>query len=111
MDERLKPVGVGLVAGILSFALPATGTAFIIAAALLAGWVLPREPMVAALLFLVPTAVVGFVRLLIDDISVSGWTLGSAVIAAVMFTAIFTHVGAAFARRRGLARSRRASGG
>lgn len=101
MDERVKPVIVGLAAGVLSLALPGSfGPVVIIAAALLAGWVLPSAPMLAAFLFLAPTALVGVVRLLLDDDGVSGSVLGFAVVGAVMLTAIFTHVGAAFAMRR-----------
>ena len=97
----MKPVIVGLAAGILSVVLPSGLTpAVAIAGALLAGWVLPAMPVMAAILFLAPALVVGAVRLLADDSSgnLAGIALG--IVLAVAFTAILTHVGAGLALRR-----------
>lgn len=100
MDERLKPVAVGLGAGVLSFVLPdGFGAAVVIASALLAGWVFPNAPMTAALLFLAPTLLLGAIRLLIDDVDASIGALGLAIVGAVFFTAIFTHLGSGLALR------------
>lgn len=70
VDERMKPVIVGLAAGILSVVLP-SGLAPVVAitGALLAGWVLPTMPVMAAILFLAPALAVGAVRLVADDSS------------------------------------------
>jgi hypothetical protein len=101
VDERLKPVGVGLLAGLSSFVLPGSlGVVIMVVAALAAGWVLPSAPMAAALLFLAPALVLGAVRLLLDDSDVAVSTLLLALVSAVMVVAVFTHVGAGIALRR-----------
>lgn len=56
--------------------------------------------MMAAVLFLVPGVVVGAVRLLTVDDSINVAGLGFAIVVAVGFTAIFSHVGAGLVRRR-----------
>lgn len=101
MDARLKPVAVGVAAGVLLFVLPdGVGPIIVIAAALLAGVVLPEQPMTAAAFFLVPTIVVGAVRVLTEDAAPAAGALILALVTAVFFTAIFTHVGAGIALRR-----------
>ena len=101
MPDQWKPVLVGAGAGLLLLVLPdGAGGVVVVLAALLAGWILPQAPMAAAVLFLVPTVVLGTVRLLVDDGSIG---LGSAVFAlltAVLVIAIVTHVGAGLALRR-----------
>ena len=101
MDRRWGPLGLGVLAGLVQFALPEfLGVLVLIAAALAAGWMLPEQPMKAALLFLAPAVVLGAVRLLIDgDSSVIG-PLIFGLILAVMFVAFFTHIGAGIALRR-----------
>lgn len=97
----MKPVIIGLAAGVLSVVLP-SGLAPVvaIAGALLAGWVLPTMPVMAAILFLAPALAVGAVRLLADDRrgNLAGIALG--IVLAIAFTAILTHVGAGLALRR-----------
>ena len=116
-NEALGPVLVGLGAGIVVLIAPESWAApIVVAGALLAGWFLPKAPMVAALLYLVPTVALGAVRLVIDVVrpddapndsssspAESGLVAGGvivAIIAVVLSTAIFTHVGAIVARRR-----------
>jgi len=101
MSDRSKPVIVGVVAGLLLVLVPAgLGPVVVIAAALLAGWLLPREPMVAALLFAVPGMVGTTVRVLVEDDPPSLGALVLAFVFAVFFAAILTHVGAGLALRR-----------
>lgn len=103
MVARLKPAPVGLGAGLLLFALPdGVGPVVVIVAALAAGWVLPSEPMTAAVLFLAPSIALGTVRAVVDDETPAIGALLLALVGAVVVTAIFTHVGAGIALRRGL---------
>ena len=76
------------------------GLVIVVVAALAAGWLLPHEPVKAAVLFVLPTVAIGFVRMLVDDESgaAGAFALGSAI--AVVVAAIFTHVGAGIALRR-----------
>ena len=100
MSERWKPVGVGLGTGIVLLALPDVAAApALVAGALLAGWVTPSAPMLAAVLFFAPTLVLGAVRLTLDDMAPHAGALALGLLSAVMFTAIFTHVGAGLALR------------
>ena len=100
VNESVRPVLVGAAAGLLLLLLPA-GAAFVvvIAGALLAGWLLPRAPMKAAVLFIVPTAVMGIVRLVTDDESDVGALIVALVVSTIL-AAILTHVGAGIALRR-----------
>ncbi len=83
------------------FVLPDEASSLVVVvAAIVAGWVLPQAPMAAAALFLAPSVVLGTLRLLAEDGSIS---LGPAVLAlvvAVLVTGIFSHVGAGLALRR-----------
>jgi len=101
MGDRARPVIVGVAAGLLVLVLPGgLGPGVVIAAALLAGWLLPREPVIAAALFLAPGIAGATVRVLLDD---DGPPLGALVLSfvlAVLFVAILTHVGAGMALRR-----------
>lgn len=55
VKDTLKPPAVGLAAGLLSVALPSGfGLTISCAAAFLAGWLMPTQPMTAAALFLAP---------------------------------------------------------
>lgn len=102
VNDALKPPLVGLAAGLLSVALPSgLGLVIIIAAAFLAGWLLPTQPMTAAALFLAPAIVIGTIVVLADDASNVG-SLFLGFVGVVLFTAIFTHVGAGIALRRSM---------
>lgn len=105
VDKRLLPVSLGVGAGLVQFAAPESlGFLIVIIAAIAAGWSMADEPMKAAVLFLLPTILLGAARLLFGDASVSAGVLVLALVVAVMFTAIFTHLGAGIAlRRRGAA--------
>ncbi len=101
MERRWGPIGAGLIAGLASALMPgAVALVVVVVAAVTAGWLLPEAPMRAALLFVLPAVVIGFVRMLLDDRSdaVGAFTVGS-VLAAVV-ASIFTHVGAGLALRR-----------
>jgi uncharacterized membrane protein len=101
MDERWGPVGAGLAGGVLVSFLPnALGPVVVILAAFAAGWLLPRAPMKAAVLFVIPTAVVGFVRMILNDSSDAAGAFLFGLVIAVVLAAIFTHVGAGIALRR-----------
>ena len=76
------------------------GPVILVAAALVAGWLLPREPLMAAVVFLVPTLAVGVIRLLIDDETPSAGPLAFAAGSAIFIAAILTHLGAGMALRR-----------
>ena len=96
----MRPVAVGLAVGLLLVALPeGIGPVIVVVGALVAGWVLPTEPMVAALLYLLPAIVLGGIRLLLDDGSVAMGALLFGLVIGVAFVAIFTHVGAGIALR------------
>lgn len=100
VNDWYKPVGVGLATGLALFLLPeAVGLPILLLGAVLAGWLLPTAPLAAAALFLVPTAVLGAVRLLSDDAGSAG-TLVGALVSAVLVAAVCTHVGAGLALRR-----------
>lgn len=101
MDRRWRPVGAGLVAGLVSALVPdAVGLVVLLVAAVTAGWLLPEAPTRAALLFVLPAVAIGFVRMLLDDRSdaIGAFIAGSVV--AVVVAAIFTHLGAGFSLRR-----------
>ena len=101
LDPRLKPVTVGAAAGLLLFVLPnGLSPIVLVSAALLAGWLLPSEPMSAALLFLLPTVVVGGIRVLAGDNTPAAGAMALGLVITVLFVAIFTHVGAGMALRR-----------
>ena len=101
MGDRSRPVLVGVVAGVLLLVLPTgLGPVVLVAAALLAGWLLPREPMVAAAVFLAPGILAAAVRVLLEDDARSLGALALAFVLSVFFVAIFTHVGAGLALRR-----------
>ena len=101
VGDRSKPLLVAVVAGVLLLVGPSgMGPVIVIAAALLAGWLLPREPMTAAVLFLVPTFAVGAIRLLVDDDGLSTGALAFGAVSAIFLVAILTHVGAGVALRR-----------
>lgn len=101
MEPRLKPVAVGAAAGVALFALPrGVGALVIVAGAVVAGWVLPREPMAAAVLFLLPTVALAAVRVIVDAELDATAGLVVALLMAVLFVGIFTHVGAGLALRR-----------
>src|SRR3546814_450643 len=101
MDPRLKPAAVGVAAGIISVVLPeGIGPVVIVAAALAAGCLLPSAPMQAAVLFLLPALVLGAVRFAIDDGAEVSGGLAVGAVMALIFVAIFTHVGADIAMRR-----------
>lgn len=101
MDPRTRPVIVGLLAGALLLLLPeGLGPVVVIGGGLVAGWVLPGSPMSAALLFLLPSLVLGGVRIALDDDAPSSGALLFGVVTTVLFVAIFTHVGAGLALRR-----------
>lgn len=94
-------MALGLAAGVVQFALPESlGILVVIVAAFAAGWVLPEEPITAALLFLLPAIVLGTARALLGDEvgSVAPLVFGLAI--AAMFTAFLTHIGAGVALRR-----------
>ena len=101
VGDRYKPVVVGVAAGILSLVLPGGLTPLVvIVAALVAGWLLPGEPVVAAALFLAPGVVAGTVRVLIDGDAPSIAALALVLLCAVLFVGILTHLGAGLALRR-----------
>lgn len=101
MDERWGPIGVGLAGGLLVSFLPdVLGPVVLISAALLAGWILHRAPMKAAALFVLPTIVIGFVRMILNDASDAAGAFAFGAVIAVVVAAIFTHVGAGIALRR-----------
>lgn len=90
-----------MAAGAVSALLPdGTGIVVVVVAALMAGWVLPHEPVKAAALFILPTVALGFVRMLIDDSSDAAGAFMLGTVIAVAVAAIFTHVGAGAALRR-----------
>ena len=100
MDPRVKPVIAGIVTGLVLLVLPeGVGPFVVIAGALAAGWVLPSAPMAAAVLFLAPTIVIGSVRVLSENDRPAVGALALALLMAVLFVAIFTHVGAGIAVR------------
>ncbi len=72
----------------------------VIVAALLAGWVLPSEPMAAAVLFLGPTIALGAVRAVTAADTPGVGSLLFAVLGGVIFAAIFSHLEADMALRR-----------
>ena len=101
MGQRWGPVVAGLATGAVLFIAPdALAAPLVIAGALIAGWVLPSAPMLAAILFLVPSLVLGAIRLSIDEMAPYAGGLALALVTAIMFTGIFTHVGAGLALRR-----------
>ena len=101
MNKRWGPVGFGIAGGLLAAFLPgALGPAALVIAALLAGWVLPRAPMEAAALFVLPTLLIGVGRMILDDASDAAGAFAVGAVMAVVFAAIFTHVGAGMALRR-----------
>ncbi len=101
MDERWGPIGVGLAGGLLVPFLPdVAGAVVLCVAALVAGWILPRAPMKAAALFVLPTIVVGLVRMIVNDASDAAGAFAFGAVIAVAVAAIFTHVGAGIALRR-----------
>ncbi len=101
MDDRWGPVGAGLAAGLLVAFLPdVLGPVVLVVAALFAGWILPGAPMKAAALFVLPTIVIGFVRMILDDASDAAGAFAFGAVIAVAVAAIFTHVGAGVALRR-----------
>lgn len=101
MDDRWGPIGAGLAGGILVSFLPdALGPVALIVAALIAGWLMPRAPMKAAVLFVLPTVVIGFVRMILDDASDAAAAFAFGIVVAVAVAAIFTHVGAGVTLRR-----------
>jgi hypothetical protein len=101
VGDRYKPVVVAVAAGILSLVLPGELTpVVVIAGALVAGWFLPGEPVVAAALFLVPGVVAGTLRILIDGDAPSIGALALVLLCAVLFVAVLTHLGAGLALRR-----------
>jgi hypothetical protein len=94
-------MAVGVGTGLLVVVVPdGIGVVFALAGAVLAGFVYPRGPMVAAVLFLSPPFVVLGVRLVIDDGSVDLVGLALGLVSGVIVVAIFTHVGAGIALRR-----------
>lgn len=101
MDARWWPVGFGLAAGVLAGFLPqALGSVVWIVAALAAGWMLPRAPMLAAALFVLPSIVVGIFRLILSDASDALGAFAIGVAVAIVLAAMFTHIGAGIALRR-----------
>ena len=101
MDPRLKPVVAGIVAGVALLVLPeGLGPVVVVVGALAAGWSLPSAPMPAAVLFLVPAIVLGSIRVLVEDDRPAVGALLLALVMAVLFIAIFTHVGAGIVQRR-----------
>lgn len=101
MNPHLRVAAVGLLTGAVAAVLPGiVGTLVLIAGAMLAGWLLPSEPMKAAALFVLPAALVGAVRIVLDDTSEVLPALLVGVLLALVLAAIFTHVGAGIALRR-----------
>ena len=102
MSPRWRPAAVGAGAGLLLLVLPEGLGAVIVVvvAALVAGWVLPESPMAAAVLFLVPTTVVGAIRVVLEDDASNAGALIVGLVVTVLFVAVFTHVGAGLALRR-----------
>lgn len=101
MAARLKPIVIGAVAGVLLFVAPGgLAPLILVVAALLAGWALPGEPMTAAALFLVPTIVVGAVRVLTDDDAPAIGVLVMGLVVTLLIVGVLTHVGAGIALRR-----------
>ena len=91
MGERWKPVLIGVAAGVLvSFIPDGPGTLVLVVAALAAGWVLPEEPLVAALLFLGPAIIIRSIQALVADGPSQLGKLAIALVFTIMFVAIFT---------------------
>ena len=100
MPNRGAVVAVGLAAGAI-IAVSPEGVVPLVAlgAAVIAGAMRPGEPMVAALLVLLPTAVVAVARTVLDsDRDVGAMFL--ALVSAAFVTAIVTHLTAAVVLRR-----------
>jgi hypothetical protein len=101
MDARWKPVIAGILTGLGLFVLPeGLGPLILVVGALAAGWVLAGGPMLAAMLFLAPAILLGAPRLLMSDDRPAVGGLLLALVIAVAFVAIFTHLGAGIALRR-----------
>jgi hypothetical protein len=101
MSGALRVVLIGLGAGAAVALLPGiVGILALIGGAVLAGWVLPEEPVKAAAFFVLPTAIVGAVRVIVDDAADVLPSLLIGVVIALVLAAIFTHVGAGIALRR-----------
>lgn len=101
MSEGTRPILIGLFAGGAGAALPGgAGAIVLVAGAVMAGWVLPSEPMRAAVLFVLPAIVIGAVRIVLNDETdvLPALLVGSIV--ALFVAAVFTHVGAGVALRR-----------
>jgi hypothetical protein len=91
---------VGVAAGIAIAVLPEGAVPLVaLAAALIAGALLPLRPMVASVLVLVPTIIVAVVRTAIDSDRNVGAMLLS-LLSAVFVAAILTHVSAGVVLRR-----------
>ena len=105
MRSERGVVVVGLVAGVAVALLPEGAIPFVaLAAALAAGALLSDKPMVAAVLVLVPTIVVGVARTIVDsDRNVGAMAL--ALLSALFVAAILTHLSAGFTQRRRDARA------
>jgi hypothetical protein len=100
MKAELWVVAIGTIAGAALAVLP-TGIAPLVAAgaAIGAGWIMSLRPGLAAVLVVVPTACVGFLRVLADpDVGV-GAILISTIFATVL-AAVCTHIGGGMALRR-----------
>ncbi len=101
VNAHLRVAVVGLLTGAVAAILPdIVSTLVLIAGAMLAGWLLPSKPMKAAALFVLPAALVGAVRIILDDASDVLPALLIGVLLALVLAAIFTHVGAGIALRR-----------
>lgn len=100
MKSERGVVVVGVVAGIAMAVMPDGVIPLVaLAAALVAGALLPLRPMVVAVLVLVPTIIVAVIRTAIDsDRDVGAMLL--ALVSAVFVTAILTHLSAGVVTRR-----------
>ena len=101
VGAHLRVAVVGLLTGAAAAILSEiVGTLVLIAGAMLAGWLLSSEPMKAAALFVLPAALAGAVRIILDDASDVLPALLIGVLLALVLAAIFAHVGAGIALRR-----------
>ncbi len=102
MSAPLRVALIGLGAGAAGAFLPdIIGRLVVFAGAVLAGWVLPGEPVKAAAFFVLPAALLSAVRFMLDDeADVPPAAFLIAVVFALVLAAIFTHVGAGIALRR-----------
>ena len=93
-------MAVGLAAGAIIAIAPEGAVPLVaLGAAVVAGILRPREPMVAAALVLAPTVVVAVIRTIVDSNREVGAML-LALVSALFVTAIVTHVTAGIVLRR-----------